>query len=118
MTQQELLDYQALKAEKAQIEEMLAEVKASPGHSPEGYTVRRNEVQRLYKAKQAEIDAKLLAIENAIESLSTTERRLMRLRYFQGKKWEDVCEDLCYCRQQVFRIHKKALAKLLGEKQK
>lgn len=112
MTQKELSEYRALVAEKAQIEEMLDELDASPGRSPEGHAIRGDEVHRLYIAKQAEINQKLLAIEGAIASLSPNERRLFRLRYLQGKKWDDVCDELGYCKRQVTRIHKKALSKL------
>lgn len=117
LTQKELSEYRALVAEKAQIGEMLAELDDSPSRSPEGNAIRSDEVRRHYTAKQAEITRKLLAIEDAIASLSPNERRLFRLRYLQGMKWDAVCDELGYCRQQVFRIHKKALRKLEnGEK--
>lgn len=118
MTQKELSEYRALVAEKGQIEEMLAELDASPGRSPEGNAIRSDEVHRYYIVKQVEIDRKLLAIEGAIASLSPNERRLFRLRYLQGKKWDAVCDELGYCRQQVFRMHKKALRKLENAEKK
>lgn len=118
MTQKDLFEYRALVAERAEIEELLTELDASLGRSPEGHAVRYDEVRRHYIAKQAEIGQKLLAIEAAIESLMPNERRLFRLRYLQGKKWDAVCDELGYCRQQVFRIHKKALAKLENAEKK
>lgn len=117
MTQKDLLEYRALVAEKAEIEELLAELSASSGWSPEKHAVRSDEVNRYYIAKLSEISRKILAIETAIASLSPNERRLFRLRYLQGKKWDDVCDELGYCRQQVFRIHKKAL-KVLEDAEK
>lgn len=115
MTQKSLLEYKALKSEKAQLDELILELdaqKSSPGKLPEPYAVRADEVRRLYARKQTEIADKLLEIESAIEVLPPTERQIIRLRYIQGKTWDSVADSVGYCRQQVFRIHKKALAHL------
>lgn len=41
-----------------------------------------------------------------------TERMLLRLRYIEFMKWEDICQKMMYSRQQVYRIHNKAIKNL------
>ena len=53
-----------------------------------------------------------LKIEKAIESLNSTERELMRLRYIDGAEWLDVAETIHYEWTQTHRIHARALAKI------
>lgn len=115
MIQESLLQYKALKSEKAQLEELLEVLelqKSSPGLLPEPYEVRADQVRLFYEGKISELDRTLLEIESAIAKLPSTERQIIRLRYIQGKTWDAVADSVGYCRQQVFRIHKKALARL------
>lgn len=56
------------------------------------------------------------AIEHAIETLSDSRQRtVLRLRYLDGLKWEEVAERMCYCLQWVFKLHRKALEQLRKE---
>lgn len=129
MTKEELKQYQALKLEKQQLEELLEEIEAaktspkSPKidgaprggsrHSGlEDIVAKYEKTEALYKAKVKEIDEKLLAIETAIDSLSPTERRMMRYRYIHGLKWEEVCVAMPYSWNQAHLIHRAILAKL------
>ena len=51
-------------------------------------------------------------IEAAIEPLPAAERRLMRLRYMDGMKWESICVCMGYEWAQIHRIHASALQNL------
>lgn len=129
MTKEELRQYKSLKREKAQIEELLEEIelaKTAP-KSPkidgaprggsrqsglEDIVAKYEEIERRYHAKLDEIAARLLAIEEAIETLDPTERLLCRCRYLKGLGWEAVCVKINYSWRQTHRIHAEALRKL------
>lgn len=129
MTKEELKKYQALKKERAQIEEKLweleatigdpktAKIDAEPHGSPSGSGLERIvaryiELKERYDAKLADIIAQQIAIEDAIDSLSPTERQLLRYRYIDGLQWEEVCVMMTYSWRQTHRIHGRALARL------
>lgn len=76
---------------------------------------RGDELLELYRAKKAELDAALVAIERAIEKLEPRERRLVRLHYIDGLNWEQVAVEMDYSWRQVHRIHSSALEKLREE---
>lgn len=132
MTKEELKSYQALKREKEQLEELLEEIelaKTSP-KSPkmdaaprggsrqsglEDVVAKYEKIEEMYHAKIREIDEKLLAIEQAIDSLSPNERRMMRYRYIQGLKWEEVCVAMPYSWNQAHTIHRQILNKLRNQ---
>lgn len=55
----------------------------------------------------------LYKIERVIKSLDeSNERRLMRMRYIENRRWEDICVKLNYESAQVHRIHASALRKI------
>lgn len=130
MTKEQLRQYQNIKKEKEQIEDLIAELEAamtapkgqnfdgmpfsrSVGESTvEILTVKHLELLTLYKTKVKELDEALIAVETAIEILDPLERSLMRLRYIKGLTWEKVAVALNYSWQQTHRIHKTALGKL------
>lgn len=129
MTKEELKQYQALKLEKQQLEELLEEIElaktapkspkmdAAPRggsrHSGlEDIVAKYEEIEAMYTAKRAEIADRLLAIETAIETLGPIERRMMRYRYIDGLKWEEVCVAMSYSWNQMHLIHRQALNKL------
>ena len=76
---------------------------------------RKDELLAMYKAKEAELDAALLAIEQAIEKLTPTQRLLVRLHYFDGLTWEQVAVEIDYSWSQTHRIHSAALKRLKEE---
>lgn len=41
-----------------------------------------------------------------------TEKRVLRLKYFDGMSWEQVAEEMNYSIRQIHNIHKKALINL------
>ena len=70
------------------------------------------ELLELYRAKEAELSQQLLAIEQAIETLDSRSRHLIRLHYIDGLTWEQVCVAMNYSWSQVHRFHRVALARL------
>ncbi|MBE6903094.1 MAG: hypothetical protein E7480_00600 [Ruminococcaceae bacterium] len=51
-------------------------------------------------------------IDNFINTLLPHEQRLIRLRYFEGKKWSVIETMLNYSQRQPFNIHNKIIKKL------
>lgn len=138
MTKERLRRYQAIKAEKEQLEllleDALAAIDKAPyeapvqkltgmpqAHAPGGGSRqeraadKRSEsnLQRLvnlYARKIEALAAEQLAIETAIGSLGdSTLRILLRYKYLDGMKWEEVCLALGYEWAQTHRLHAKAL---------
>ena len=107
MTKEELREYRSIKNELCQIELKLQEVER---YELEPEVVRP--LRALYRDKLAELIERQLDIEEALECLSSTERMLMRLRYFEGKEWLDICEAIHYEWTQTHRIHARALKKI------
>ena len=60
---------------------------------------------------------KLLCVLHEIEQVimcldSSTERQMMRKRYIENKRWEDICFEMGYSWRQLHYIHSKVLRKL------
>ena len=107
MTKDELSQYRSIKNEISQIERR---IKAMDGRTDDvGAT---QSLRDLYHEKLQELTACQLRIEKAIESLSSTERVLMRMRYIDGADWIRVAETINYEWAQTHRLHAKALAKI------
>lgn len=75
----------------------------------------KDELLATWLEAKAELDKKTLAIEKTISVLGPRERRLIRLYYFDGLTWEQVCVEMAYSWTQVHRIHGNALEKLKKE---
>ena len=130
MTKEELQEYLHIKREREQIAAMLHEMERAmaapatakltgmPRNPPggksrvEAFVERHTELLERYRAKIAELDAAQAKIEDAIESLESIQRTLMRLRYIEGMKWEEICVALNYSWRQVHRTHAAALTRL------
>lgn len=82
------------------------------GNAQEDLAIHHIELQALYNTKLAELQAEQLEIEKAIEGLPQTERMLMRYRYLDGLKWEEVCVKMGYSWTQTHEHHGRALQKL------
>lgn len=66
-----------------------------------------------YLHKYDEALCELYKIERTIERLeSPVERMIMRKRYIENKRWEDICVKLGYEWAQIHRIHARALRKV------
>lgn len=60
---------------------------------------------------QAELSAIKWQIEQSMDKLTPTERRLIRLRYLQALAWGEVAREMQYCERNVYYIHSAALEK-------
>ena len=107
MTKEELREYRSIKIEICQIERR---IEAMEGRTDDvGVT---DVLRELYREKLKELIECQLRIEKAIESLTPTEREVMRLRYIDGAEWMEVAETIHYEWTQTHRIHARALAKI------
>ena len=130
MTKEELKEYLHIKREREQIAAMLrvleqamavpatSKLTGMPRNPPgeksriEAFVERHTELLDRYRAKVAELDEAQANIEDAIEALESVERTLMRLRYIEGMKWEEICVAMSYSWRQVHRTHAAALTRL------
>lgn len=133
MTKEQLNNYRDLKRERDALLQKIKELEwerydprsqrldgMPRGGSGENYRLeeqldREDKLLELYRAKEAELTAALVAIENAIEKLAPRERLLVRLHYIDGLNWEKVAVAMEYSWRQVHRIHSKVLEKLKEE---
>lgn len=125
-----LNSYRDLQAERHQLSEELRQLEvlmSSPGGPnydgmPKAPGVS-NPVEKMvtkyimledrYRTQIAQMVEKQAAIEDMIETLEPTERRLARFRYIDGCTWEHVCDMMCYSWKQTHRIHGRLLDKLV-----
>lgn len=131
MTKDRLRNYQTIKQEQQQLRQQLDEIEAalyypkvqrltdmpaapSHGNAQEDMAIRHIELQQLYQAKLEELAAEQLAIEEAIGSLDQVHRLLLRYRYIDGLKWEEVCVKMGYSWTQTHEHHAQALKLLKG----
>lgn len=135
MTKERLSRYRDIKREAKQIRDKLEEVESrlySPrgqlltgmpsAPSPGGGTVtevlidRHAQLVQQYQEQLAALEREQLAVETAIASIEDpTTRMLLRYRYIDGLKWEEVCVRLKYSWTQTHDIHSKALQQLRAQ---
>ena len=130
MTKERLRNYAILKEERNQLRRQLEELEAalyypkiqrlngmpsapSKENALELMVARHAELQEKYEAKIAEMNAEMLFVETAIEKLGPTARMLLRYRYLECLKWEEVCVKMNYSWMQTHRIHANALNQLM-----
>lgn len=131
MNKSQLKNYINLRKEVNQIEERLKEYEFKIGSvksqiitglpSAHGSTQNSNEavvlsfvdLEREYIHKLAKLNTEIMQIETAISLLNdSAERQVMRARYIEGKKWEEICDIIGYSWSQTLRIHARALEKI------
>lgn len=133
LTKEKLRAYRAARMETIQLQDQLRQLRqdaqaprtsqlsAVPsggshgGSAVEGAVVHLVDLERLYELKIDQLAALQLDVEQAINSLDSVERVLMRARYLDGLKWEEVCVVIGYSWQQTHRIHARALRKIVNE---
>lgn len=135
MTKERLRRYREVKREARQIRDQLEEIESrlySPkgqlltgmpsAPSPGGGTVtealidRHAQLIQMYQEQLARLEEEQLAIEKAIAGLEDpTARRLMRYRYLDGLKWEEICVLINYEWSRTHDIHGMALQQLRNE---
>lgn len=86
---------------------------SSNGDAMASGLIQKEELQARYARKVQEMEAVQSAIEDLIEGLNPTERKLFRHRYIEGMTWENVCVAMSYSWRQTHNIHAKALDKLI-----
>lgn len=123
----QLNDYQDLRAEHQELLDELQQMESliagpnldgmprSPGVSNPTERAALNHLTLVAKceAKLKDIASALERIEDLIDDLEPIERRVARLHYVEGLKWEDVCEKINYSWRQTHRIHGRLLDKLV-----
>lgn len=131
MTKEQLRAYQSIKRERDKLQRIIDDIDSQlygprsqrsdgmprgngPRHERADVLIdRKDKILKLYAAKVAELEETLLAIEQAIGTLTDpTHRTLIRLRYIEGLKWEQVCVELGYEWSQTHRHHADALREL------
>ena len=132
MTKDRLRNYVNIKREAEQIKRQMEEIEAalyypkiqrltsmpsapSAGNYQEDLAIHHIELQEKYRAKLGALAEEQLAIETAIERLEPTARMLLRYRYLDGLKWEEVCVRMNYSWRQTHRLHGEALRQLKEE---
>lgn len=126
-----LYSYQDLRAEHHQLLDELRQLEAlmaSPSgpnldgmprasgtsNPVERKAIKHIELEKRYQAQLEELAAAQVEIENTIEGLEPTERRLARFRYIDGLTWEKVCDKMNYSWRQTHRVHGRMLDKLVA----
>lgn len=131
MNKSQLKNYINLRKEVNQIEERLKEYEIKRGSVksqiitglPSAHGSGQNlsemavlsfvDLEREYIQKLTKLNTEIKQIEKAITALDdSAERQLMRVRYIDGKTWEEVYASIGYSRSQTHRIHTRALKKL------
>ena len=113
MTKDDLRRYGSIRRELAAITRRLHELEESKGcHSvtygdsphqrgeplseAQRYVEKKETLERLYRRKQCILLEEQAAVENAIDALPPELRRLMRLRYLDGKSWSECARRMGY----------------------
>lgn len=77
------------------------------------YAVKLDELIQELKEERLEKVKRLRNIEKSIRELQNEDAQMiMRLRYIDGLKWEEVCVAINYEWAQMHRIHAKALREI------
>lgn len=108
MTKEQLRNYKKIKDEHSEIEQRLRSLE----NRPESEKDILQPLREFYRSKLEALATAQLEIERAIEGLDYTERKLVRLRYFDGLPWYRVSAGIHYGKQQTHRIHARVLKKL------
>lgn len=78
---------------------------------------RLEKLRKHYATLLDRLVAAQLEIERAIEAMDPDARTLLRYRYIDGLKWEEICVKMNYSWRSVHRLHAAALIRLKeGEK--
>lgn len=129
MTKEDLIKYHKVKQEIFQIKEKLAEIEETytqvkamkidglpKSRSVNDYIadaiIKIEELKDVYNKKISQILEFQIRIENAIDELEPEERILIRKRYIDGLKWEEVCQELNISWRTAHRLNKKIMEKI------
>ncbi len=65
-----------------------------------------------YRKKEILLYNKQLEIEKAINILKANERVIMRMRYIEGYKWDEISIITNYSEENIYKIHRNSLKKI------
>ena len=123
MDKKTLRQYRSLLKEIEQLEEEKANLyhlpamkitdmpKAHKQNDLSNVAVRLDKLQKMIDATLDKIIDLREKIENSIDQLPANERLLIRLRYIEGKRWEQIAVELHYSIQRTWQIHGGVLKK-------
>jgi len=83
--------------------------KGEPVAAVQRYIERMEELSALYEEKKADLMQDIITVERAISVLPSDLRMLMRYRYIDGYKWEQVNEMMYISERTSKRMHKAAM---------
>lgn len=127
MTKKELLAYRPIKKEFNDLEKRIDELRkdarspkgisysdmprgrGEPISSQQRYIEQLEELSDLYEERKAKLVETQIAIERAISSLPSELRLLMRYRYIDGMRWEEIAETMHISIGTFHNWHNKAL---------
>ena len=130
MTKEELMQYHTIKTEIKQLQEKVQELEerktsiksqvitdmpVGNGESMDLLTILTiiEDTQEKLRMKSIELLDVMNEIEETIESIDDSlERCILRARYLQCKKWEQICVELNYSWRQIHRLHSNILKKI------
>ncbi|MGN0585141.1 MAG: hypothetical protein ACI4JD_06780 [Ruminococcus sp.] len=134
MTKEELLSYKNIRRELEDIKNRINQLKedarspkgvrysdiprgrGEPISSQQSYIEQLEKLSELYEEKKALLVKTQIAIERAISSLPPELASLMRHRYIDGMRWEDINDKLYISHSQSVRLHQKAMKLLTNSK--
>jgi len=129
MTKEKLMQYRSIKTEIKQLQEKIQELEErktsiksqiitdmpTGGESLDLLTIITiiEETQEKLRNKEIELLKVMNEIEEIIDSLENSEDRcILRARYIECKKWEEICVELNYSWRHMHRLHSKILDKI------
>lgn len=83
--------------------------KGEPVAAVQRYIERLEELSALYEEKKADLMQDIICVERAISVLPSDLRMMMRYRYIDGYKWEQVNEMMYISERTSKRMHKAAM---------
>ena len=110
MKSSELYQYRDMKREADDIFKRICKYRNAKGEIKDWDSIKS--LEEKYCELYDQLFTRQLDIENAINTLDSIERTILRYRYIDGMKWEKIFRLIHYSQKQTFRIHKDALKKL------
>ena len=75
-------------------------------------TAKIIDLDELLTDKQIQLIDYRFIIEDAIVTLESADRLLIRLRYIEGRSWDDVAGKMGYTTRRIWQMHNNTLKKL------
>lgn len=123
MNKELLVQYQSIQQEMIELKDRIEQIYSSslfpknqqitgmprsPGYSTDGLLRIFEKIEKLaefYEEKLSKLNALCRQIEDEIEKLPSLERRIIRLRYLEGKEWSEISKIVGCSRSTLHRLH-------------